>query len=291
MNALADVYTPADLSSLDREYPLTDAQVRRLYEDGWTRLSGLLDKPVLEAIRSRLVRMKERPHVITGSYRAGDKPAQSGLDENMQERSAASLQPNILHDALSWNDPFFLSVSTSRRVGGVATRLMMKSEALLVQDVSFIKPVGAGASLMHQDFAYWPFDRKGSITIWIALVDMTPEMAPLQYVQQSHREGPLGMSNGVDIRDMYPHLWDRSLGGGTALSAGDAQVHWDLTVHGANAHTGGPTREAYAVRFAPVDTIYTGTGHPHFDTLCMNVGDKLGSCPKLPRVSSFGLVK
>ena len=93
--------------------------------------------------------------------------------------------------------------------------------------------VGSPGTGYHQDYSYQPFDRKGSMTFWIALVDMTPEMGPLRYLRGSHREGPLGLSGRQDIRDTYPQLREAEVVGGQALKAGDAQAHWELTVHGA----------------------------------------------------------
>src|ERR1017187_1406387 len=44
----------------------------------------------------------------------------------------------------------------------------------------------------------------------------------------SHHEGPLGLIESCDIRDVYPHLRDSEVIGGQALKVGDAQAHWEL---------------------------------------------------------------
>src|SRR5690606_24181559 len=163
-------------------------------------------------------------------------------------------------------------------------------DALFCQDISFFKPEGASAIPYHQDYSYWPFDRKGCVTLWIALVDLTPEMGPLRYLKGSHHEGPLGLIEQRDIRDAYPHLRDREVVGGKAMQAGDAQAHWELTLHGSGRNKGPGRREAVAFRYIRSDTIYIGLTHPHYDQFGLVRGETFVDNENIPHIGPNGSV-
>ena len=187
---------------------------------------------------------------------------------------------NFNHEGMAWRIPYFMDVATSKRVASAAVQIMRREQAVFVQDISFFKPGPGTPTAMHQDYASWPFDRKGQINIWIALVDMSPDMGSLQYIEGSHQAGPLGLAGKLDVRATYPELDDRPVGGGGALRAGDARVHWDLTVHGAQANTTDRIREAYVLRFARTDTLYNGIGHPHYDLFSLPIGTGVRSAQR-----------
>jgi hypothetical protein len=82
----------------------------------------------------------------------------------------------------------------------------------------------------------------------------------------------------------------REVVAGQSLQAGDAQAHWDLTVHGAGPNASERVREAYVVRYSPSDTLYTGLGHPHYDNFSLEIGQPLSNCDAFPRVGVSGLL-
>jgi ectoine hydroxylase-related dioxygenase (phytanoyl-CoA dioxygenase family) len=133
-------------------------------------------------------------------------------------------------------------------------------------------------------------DRWGEVTLWIALVDLTEDMGPLYYVKRSHKDGPLGLHHGKDIRDQHPHLFDYEIVGGKAMAAGDAQAHWDLTVHGAAPNTTARAREAYAIRYMRSDTCYNGIGYAFYDGFDLKPGTRFADSGKFPVVGVDGLV-
>ena len=254
---------------LDAGYPVTAEQVRSLREDGWALLPGLISRELAGELLAAL---------------AGE-PARGGFS------SKESPNPNVSQEGMAWRHGLFREVATSARLCGAAVALMGEPTALLGQDVSFVKPGGSGATRLHQDFPYMPFDRWGEVSVWIALVDIDGPMGPLHYLRGSHREGPLGRNAGRDIRERYPRLAGLDVVGGQPLAAGDAQVHWDLTVHGAEANGTGRPRAAYVCRYMPADTIYTGVGYPHFDAFDLVPGRPFSDCKELPLVGPQGLVR
>jgi ectoine hydroxylase-related dioxygenase (phytanoyl-CoA dioxygenase family) len=256
---------------LSDEYPVTEEQVASLHERSWAYLPNLLTEDAVHTIRTRLATAESR------SQKRGPRDGPTS--------------PNINHDEMAWRDPAFLEIATSRRVSSAATVLMRQESVLFVEDVSFFKPARGSPSRFHQDFAYWPFDRKGTITIWVALVDMSEDMGPLRYLEGSHLEGPLGFDDGGDILDTYPELRHRKVVGGKAVSAGDAQVHWDLTVHGAGPNNSDVVREAYSLRYIRTDTVYTGMSHPHFDTFELRSGRPFKESTAFPLVGAVGPIE
>jgi hypothetical protein len=258
---------------LDTEYPITEQQMKSLHEDSWALLPGLLDQETVERVRAVLGATDPSPII-------------SGPDERETEPTHL-----LIHEGVSWVDPYLRSVVTSRRLSSAVTALMNQPDALVCHDISFFQLVGSPGTPFHQDYSYQPFDRKGCLTLWIALVDLAEQMGPLRYLRGSHREGPLGLIESRDIRDVYPHLRDLEVVAGKELKAGDAQAHWDLTIHGAGVNEGPGRRDALAFRYMRSDTIYTGLTHPHWNKFKLNPGTRFADSGAFPRVGPEGLIE
>ncbi len=259
--------------SLNTHYPITEEQITSLHEKSWAPLPGFLDKETVTEIRDLLLAIPDR------GFLSG--PNSPDIDSSKL----------MLHDGTSFSNPQMMKFVTSPRISGAVVDLMKVPEALFVQDISFFKPVGSIEVPWHQDFSFWPFDRWGNLSIWIALEDMDDDMGVLRYLEGSHREGPLGyIEVERDIRDVYPHLRDMKMAGGKALKAGDAQAHWDITVHGSAVNTGNRRRSALSLRFHRPDAIYNGIAHPHYDKFGMKAGDRFGKCPAFPHIGRNGVI-
>lgn len=260
-------------SLLDQAYQVGDDQLRAFDETSWVALPGLLDAEITEEIRQTLV---------DTAFRAPSAGRESVF---LQSAPAAAEESFRKQEGLAWRFPLFDRLVTSPRLASAALGLMRKREGVVVQDSTYFKAAGGSPTGFHQDLPFLPYDRIGSITIWIALVDLTPDMGPLRYVEGTHRDGLLGRFIGQDLREEWPHLYDRAIGGGRAMRAGDAQAHWDLTVHGAAANTSDRAREAYAIRYLPAELVYTGSPHPHFDTIGLAPGQRFAESPLVKRIS------
>jgi hypothetical protein len=258
--------------SLDTAYEVTEEQKRSIYEDSWAPVPGLLDEETTARLREHLLAAEPRTTI------SGPK--------------APKADPEALlsHEGVAWRDDVVMEIATSKRVSSAVVGLYGLEDALFCQDISFFKPVGAPVIPFHQDYSYWPFDRKGCLSLWIALSDMEESMGPLRYLKGSQKEGPLGLIEQRDIRDAYPHLRDREVVGGKPLKAGDAQAHWELTLHGSGANEGPNRREAVAFRWIRSDTVYIGMTHPHYDQFGFTPGDTFLSSGKLPHVGPEGRI-
>jgi ectoine hydroxylase-related dioxygenase (phytanoyl-CoA dioxygenase family) len=250
------------------DYTVTDEQRASLNQHGWTPVPNLLDAAAVEEIRSVLA------------------------DVTRMDAGEASL---VVKYSGAWEQEFMMGVATSRRFGSAVAGLTSEPVSVFAQDVSFFKEPGCPHIVFHQDHSHFPFDRRGCLSLWVALVDMTDDMGSLRYLEGSHVEGPLGFqSDSVgdpDIREQFPDLQQRRVVAGDAIKAGDARAHWDLTVHGSGPNEGTAPREAWVARYIRVDTIYNGVSHSHFDRFDLTRGDRFAKHPDFPLVGATGLVE
>jgi hypothetical protein len=247
-----------NLPVLRTTYEVSAEQIEHLDQLGWTSLPGLLTPDVVDEIRERLA---------AGTTRDTYVGPKQGLKST-----------NLKYNNMALKDPLLRSIVESPRVVSAALGLMRQESAIFGQDVGFNKPAGGSGTPLHQDFPYFPFDRKGGVNLWIALVDMTADMGILHYLEGSHREGPLGFVDPEQgLMDRYPELRGRPIGTVPSLQRGDALAHWDITVHGADGNTTDVTRESWSVQYMRSDTIYTGLKHPHYDTFGLEPGAPMSS--------------
>lgn len=263
-----------DPFSLESEYEISRESLEKFWQDGWTSLPGLISPAVAAEIKDRL-------------FASDGIVAPSKTEKWM---TAQDYQRVLrMHDGMAWRDDWFRELALSPRLSSLALSLMDRDEGLFIHDMSFIKPGSDSAPTpFHQDFPHWPFDRKGAFTIWIALTDISENMGPLQFLPQSHREGPMGRYSefaGHDMCKEHPELMQKyRLEGGKAMKAGDATVHVDLMVHGANSNTEEKDRAAYTVRYMPTDVRYTGAPHRHFEKFGLKSGDKFSDAELVPQI-------
>jgi hypothetical protein len=181
MMSSADAAEVVEERNLNTEYRVTDEQVESLNGAGWALVPGLLGKDVVDEIRAHLAKGTELGPV-SGPYDV-----------------KISL---VRRQGMCWSDPSLRRIATSRRIASAVVQFMKQPAALLAQDISFNKPAGGGVARLHQDYSYFPCVRKGGLTLWIALVDQTEDMGPINYLEASHLEGPLGyIDPTVNLQD------------------------------------------------------------------------------------------
>lgn len=138
-----------------------------------------------------------------------------------------------------------------RRFARVAAELLGVDGVRLYHDQALIKESGGGRTPWHQDQRYWPLDADATITMWMPLVDVGPEVGSMTFATGSHRVGDLAgpvISDDSDVRfeaAVREHGFDLDSHG--PLAAGDATFHAGWTLHRAPPNPTGEARPVMTV--------------------------------------------
>ncbi len=149
---------------------------------------------------------------------------------------------------------------------------------------------GFPGTSVHQDLPNYPLDRRGLVTVIVALEDVTPEMGVNQFLPRSHRLGPFGCRTVYDSarsrqdpvrpREEFMALLredDREIVGDVICrtqQAGEAVIHDGLIFHASGLNASDRVYRRVSFVYFPADSVYTGV--PYFIT------DGLGLTPFKP---------
>lgn len=139
----------------------------------------------------------------------------------------------------------------ARRFANIAADLMGVAGVRLYHDQALFKEPGGGITPWHQDEFYWPLDTDHTITMWMPLIDATPEMGTMNFASGSHREGYLGE---LPISDKSEETFRQfvaergyPISPGPTMAAGDASFHSGWTLHTATGNSTPNMREVMTV--------------------------------------------
>lgn len=212
---------------------LTDSEVAFYKNEGYLNLPGLIRADAVGALRDEIFDVLD----ANGVSRQALTKATTQADKLRQ--CSQYLVGSMLDDLI--NGPAIKAVA-SRLLGGTANVYL---------PFSAVKAGGGGGTFhFHQDNNYTKHEpAMGSINIWVALVDMTPENGCLQVIPRSHKDGQL-ISRNSDDGDSHQQLdVDPLQCLPIRMRAGDAVAFTRWTVHGSGPNTTNEPRVAYALQF------------------------------------------
>ncbi len=144
------------------------------------------------------------------------------------------------------------------RFAGVAAGLLGAEGVRIYHDQALVKEPGGGHTPWHQDAIYWPIEGTRCVTMWMPLVDVTPEMGVMTFVNASNT-GELGdeaISDDSEVHfDALVSKTGAKLSVPVAMSAGDATFHGGWTLHKAGANVSTVTREVMTVIYFASDLV------------------------------------
>ncbi len=237
---MATTSVESTFGSLVRSVTLAPAEVAFYKDQGFLPLPGLVDGAQVAALREEILDVLE----ANGVSRASLAKASTKADKL---RQCTQYLAGSRIDALI-NSPQMLALA-AQLIGGKAVRYM---------PFTAVKAAGGGGQFdFHQDNNYTQHDPAvGSINIWVALVDMTPDNGCLMVIPGSHKKGQLASRNSDDgdthqKLDVNP---DECFP--VRMRAGDAVAFTRWTVHGSGANCTDQPRVAYALQYHREDVNY-----------------------------------
>jgi len=223
------------LPDVTGEYPLTEDQIAAYQRDGHVLLRGVCSPDEIAIYQ---------PIISEATMRLNTQHLKL---EQRNTYGKAFLQVG----SISEKDELVRTFVFARRFAQIAARLMGARGVRLFHDQALFKEGSGGFTPWHQDQYYWPLDTEQTITMWMPLIDVTPDMGPMTFVSGSYHEGYLAP---IAISDESEHYFDRLVrerGGRPteppAMAAGDATFHAGWTLHRAGPNTTGKMREVMTV--------------------------------------------
>lgn len=246
---------------------LDDEEVKFFQDNGWIRINQLIPAETASRLHTKLLDMA--PDLL--------RKSEKGQSFDQYFNDVATRQHRLYLDPTRCDEEF-RAAAMSQRVVDFAKAVIGTDSVRFLRATVFEKSPASSDNLPttpHQDYPYLPFDRSGSIQIWIALTDISADMGTLRFASGSHRLfGSLGRVNANDEeQELFRHrTGDLEMTPAVDLRAGDATAHDDLTIHGTDRNMTERSRWGFAMVYLRPDAKYTGAEYYATDGLGLKVG-------------------
>lgn len=108
----------------------------------------------------------------------------------------------------------------------------------------------------HQDATYWPFRPFKTVTVWLAVDDVSLDTGPMCFLPGSHLHGKLAWQERTENVVLELEVKDYARFGEPhplVLKAGQFSLHTDLLVHGSRRNESDVRRCGLTLRYVPPD--------------------------------------
>ncbi|WP_287250920.1 phytanoyl-CoA dioxygenase family protein [Moorena sp. SIO4E2] len=229
------------LPDLSDDYPLSTEQVQQYRERGHVLLPNLISQAEIDAYR---------PHIV--------EAVEEHQDHNLLTEKLMNAERNkwIYIDNLWKLDAVTGRFILASRFAKIAAELLDVDAVRLYRNQVIFKKPGAVRTPWHQDGIFFPMDAKRTVTLWLHLVDVTPDMAMMIFADRTHFEGrPLGnTSQDEDEMSQFAQsLFEQGypLNACRYYAAGDAEFIDGWNMHCTTDNNSDRTRESLVAVYYP----------------------------------------
>jgi len=222
------------MTDLDAPFPLNAGQLAQFRRDGFIKLKHVLSPETLAHHGREITR-------LTVALNTERRPLQA---RSTYDR--AFLQVMNLWE----KSPVVGRFVMGRRLGRIAAELLEVDGVRLYHDQSLYKEPGGGITPAHADQYYWPLATDRTVTAWIPLQPVPPEMGPLGFYAGSQSVAfgrELGISDESEAAisaHMARNGWAFSCG---AFDLGEVSFHLGWTFHKAGPNTSAQPRSVMTI--------------------------------------------
>ncbi|MEE9439954.1 MAG: phytanoyl-CoA dioxygenase family protein [Saprospiraceae bacterium] len=264
---------------------LTTNQVSSYRENGFLIIDDFLDSKELETWKSTIEKAiadrkgRKFPH---SEIKSGDA---DGINKDAEYFGNVFVQ--IVN--LWQTDEKVKELMFDKRIGEMATILSQSDGIRIWHDQSLIKRPWANPTSWHIDTAFWSFDSREALSIWVALDDVTVQNGCLYFMPESQKETRLDEpgigSNMGQIFNEYPQFKDKKPAP-SIIKAGSCSFHNGLCLHAAGPNMTNGFRRAMTCAYMPDGSTFNGTKNvlpdDYYNTL--KIGDLLNNEAQNPLI-------
>ncbi|MEM6315225.1 MAG: phytanoyl-CoA dioxygenase family protein [Planctomycetota bacterium] len=222
-------------------YDLTDAEVQFYNDQGYLYMPGFVRREAAGALRAEVLEIMREVFGLDADRLGRAEDAKDALRQSNQYLAGSRLDELI----------------NGERTKAVAGRLIGGNAHVYLPFTAVKAGGGGGKFHLHQDNQYTNhYPAEGSLNIWVALVDMSPENGCLQISPHSQKDGPLLKKAELGKGDFITPESEAHRLFQLRMCAGDAVAFTRLTVHGSGPNNTSDPRVAYALQYHREDVEY-----------------------------------
>lgn len=236
---------------MSNRYDLSQEKIDFYQENGYVRIPDVLTDQELTRVR------EAAEEVLQTRY--SDDVEQTVDDPEYKKVFIQKVNVWQVHDEMRHH-------TLNPKIAEIARQLAQVDRIRLWHDHLLVKmPGDSKPTAWHQDYPYWPFDRTGQLSCWMALEDVPEEQGCMSFIPGSHKWGeldPIELDKPADIFDMVPDKDTEELEAvPVPLEAGSCTFHNSLTFHYAGPNTTDQHRWGMVTIYTPDGVRYTGDEH------------------------------